>query len=108
MTKAEIVERTLSQISYRVNPPPEEIADCINIDGYDDFVIATLNEMLPTGDIKTCEEFTELGVKCCHTYYPHLEMTLVTLTDGSKAWICCSLRTALLETGRSRHEGKKP
>ena len=100
MTKTEIVERTLSQISYRVNPPPDEIADCVDIEGYDDFVIATLNELLPVGNIKTCEDFTELGVNCCHTchtYYPHLEMKLVTLPDTSNAWICCSLRSALQE-----------
>jgi hypothetical protein len=109
MTKSEIVERTLSQISYRVNPPPEEIADCVGIEGYDDFVIATLNELLPSGNIKTCEDFQGLGVKCCHTChtcYPDYHMKLVNLPDGSKAWICCNLRSALLETGRRRREGE--
>jgi hypothetical protein len=101
MTTGEIVERTLTEISYNQNPPPEEIADSVGIEGYDDFVIATLNELLPAGDIKTCEDFKELGVKCCHTchtYYPHFDMKLVALPDGSKAWICCSLRTALCKS----------
>lgn len=110
MTKSEIIELTLSQISYKQNPPPAEIADSVGIEGYGDFVTATLVELLPSGNIETCEDFKELGVeRChtCHTYYPHFDMKLVTQKDGSKAWICCSLRTALLETGRSRHEGEK-
>jgi hypothetical protein len=100
MTKSEIIDRTLREISYRQNPPPDEIADCVDLEGYDDFVIATLNELLPAGDIKTCEDFKELGVECCHTChtcYPDYHMRVVTLPDGSTAWICCSLRTALLE-----------
>jgi len=47
MTKQEIIALTLQQIEYRKNPPPEEIADCVGIEGYDDFVIAELNEQLP-------------------------------------------------------------
>ena len=107
MTKAEIIELTLQQIEYRQNPPPEEIADCVGIEGYDDFVIATLNELLPSGNIKTCEDFTYLGVACCpvcHRYYPHFDVKLVTLPDGSKAWICCRLRTALLEPDSKMNE----
>jgi hypothetical protein len=100
MTKQEIIALTLQQIEYRQNPPPEEIADCVGIEGYDDFVIAELNEQLPEGEIKTCEDFKHLNVECCetcHRYYPHFDVKLVTLPDGSTAWICCRLRTALLE-----------
>ena len=100
MTKQEIITLTLQQIEYRQNPPPEEIADCVGIEGYDDFVIAELNEQLPEGEIKTCEDFKHLNVECCetcHRYYPHFDVKLVTLPDGSTAWICCRLRTALLE-----------
>ena len=35
MTKQEIIALTLQQIEYRQNPPPEEIADCVGIEGYD-------------------------------------------------------------------------
>ena len=100
MTKQEIIALTLQQIEYRQNPPPEEIADSVVIDGYDDIVIAELNEQLPEGEIKTCEDFKHLNVECCeicHRYYPHYDVKLVTLPDGSKAWICCRLRTALCE-----------
>jgi hypothetical protein len=107
MTKTEIIELTLQQIEYRQNPPPEEIVDCVGIEGYDDFVIATLNELLPTGDIKTCEDFSDLRVECCHTchtYYPHFDMQLVDFPDRTKAWICCSLRSALCKSDSKMDE----
>ncbi|MDP9049110.1 MAG: hypothetical protein M3O31_00080 [Acidobacteriota bacterium] len=74
MTKSEIIALTLQNIEYRVNPPPEEIADCVGIEGYDDFVTATLVELLPSGNIESCKDFNELGVECCHTC-PHLLST---------------------------------
>jgi hypothetical protein len=62
-------------------------------------VIAELNEQLPEGEIKTCEDFKHLNVECCetcHRYYPHYDVKLVSLPDGSTAWICCTVRSAVL------------
>ena len=65
---------------------------------YDLIVIAELNRRLPDTDIKTCEDFRHLNVLCCdtcHNFYPHYEMKLIGLPDGSPAWVCDSVEWAI-------------
>jgi hypothetical protein len=60
--------------------------------------IAAMTERLSDRDFKTCVDFGELGVECCHTchtLYPHYEMYIEDLPDGNKAWLCCFIRSAL-------------
>jgi hypothetical protein len=80
MTKAQIISKTLREIK-----PAPESADY-------EIVVAELGRRLPDGtDIKTCEDFRQLGIKCCqtcHDFYPRYEMKLIDLPDGSKAWVC--------------------
>jgi hypothetical protein len=98
MTKSEIIELTLKQMSYEESPPLDATADYLGHEGYDDVVIAILRERLPQGDIKTCDDLEYLDVECCGSChdYPHYEFSLETLPDSSKAWICCSVRRAFL------------
>ena len=80
MTKAEIIAKTLG--SMKLNDEPD----------YQTIVIAELQRKLPAGvEIKTCEDFRHLGVECCdtcHNFYPHYEMQVIQLPDGSPAWVC--------------------
>jgi len=66
---------------------------------YEEHVLETLHEKLPEGvDIKTCDDFKQLGVECCetcHRDYPHYEMSLIDLPDGGKAWVCDHVKWAL-------------
>ncbi len=56
------------------------------------FIISVMQDVLPDGvDIRTCEHFRHLNVECCdicHNFYPHYEMKLIRLPDGSPAWVC--------------------
>jgi hypothetical protein len=70
---------------------------------YEAIVIATLTERLPEGDVRTCEDFRYLGAACCdicHSSYPHFDMYLHELPDSGKAWICCSVRSALSDASQ--------
>ncbi len=63
-----------------------------------EYIADALNERLPDGDIKTCEDFKYFNVECCetcHTFYPESEMYLVDLPDGGKGWICDGVRGEL-------------
>jgi hypothetical protein len=87
VTKAEIIARTVG--SMNLNDEPE----------YQELVIAELDRKLPNGvEIKTCEHFRHLNVKCCdtcHNFYPHYEMKVIDLPDGSPAWVCDTVRWAI-------------
>jgi inorganic pyrophosphatase len=87
MTKAEIVAQTLT--SMNLNDEPD----------YQTIVIAEPRRKLPEGaEIKTCEDFPHLKVNCCdtcHNFYPHYEMQVIQLPDGSPAWICDTVRWAI-------------
>jgi hypothetical protein len=87
VTKAEIIAQTLG--SMNLNDEPE----------YQELVIAELDRKLPDGvEIKTCEDFRHLNVKCCdtcHNFYPHYEMKVIDLPDGSPAWVCDTVRWAI-------------
>jgi hypothetical protein len=87
VTKNEIIEKTLKEISPRIEER-EELHSAM----------AELRESLPETDIKTCEDFRHLNVTCCdtcHTFYPHYEMSLIDLPDGAKAWVCDPVKWAI-------------
>ena len=89
MTKAEIIAKTIRDMAQKYGPDEEYEAEVI---------IPTLNDRVPEGDSKTCENFTHLNVGCCetcHTFYAHYEMDVVELPDGGKAWICHAVKNAL-------------
>lgn len=81
MQKSEIIEKTLRETNT---------ADQTS-------VVARLNERIPEGDSKTCEDFKHLNVECCptcHQFMPENEMDVVELPEGGTAWICCAVRRA--------------
>ena len=87
VTKNDIIEKTLKEISPRIEESEELYS-----------VMAELQERLPETDIKTCEDFRHLNVTCCdtcHTFYPHYEMSLIDLPDGAKAWVCDPVKWAI-------------
>jgi hypothetical protein len=101
MTKAEIIAKTLGSIDLSDEPD------------YQTIVIAELNRKLPEGrEIKTCEDFHHLNVKCCescHDSYPHYSMRMIDLPDGSPAWVCCAVSREyrkLKDRSRNSSEGK--
>ena len=84
MTKAEIISKTLAE------------SRCP--DDYRQGVIDELQKRLHDVDIKTCEDFRHLNVECCETcpnFYPHYEMSVIDLPDGSKAWVCDAVKWAI-------------
>jgi len=88
MRKAEIIEKTLREMSHGTELSSETQA----------WTRATLNERLPEGDSKTCADFADLSVTCCescHTSHPMYDMYAVDLPTGDKGWICCTVRWAL-------------
>jgi hypothetical protein len=98
MIRSEIIQRTIESMGIEEDSYADP-ADSVRIERFVDHLIDILAEQLPDGDIKICDDFKELGVACCngcHYYHPETGMKLVTLPDGSKAWLCCNLRTALL------------
>jgi hypothetical protein len=100
MIRSEIIQMAVERIGIEEPSADDDAAHSMHIEDYLDNVIANLAQQLPDGEILTCEDFKHLGVACCdashHSYCPHVDMQLVILTDGSKAWVCGSLRTALL------------
>lgn len=49
-------------------------------------------------NIRTCEDFGSLNVKCCeccHGIYQHYEIALIDIESGGNAWICCAIDRAL-------------
>lgn len=112
MTKTEIIQATLAALrqgdATEQGTSNTECADII-ADDEASVVIPTLVTRLPDDvDIKTCADFSSLGVACCstcHSLYPHFEMYLDDTPDGSKAWICCSVQRAMRgESGCSSEE----
>jgi hypothetical protein len=98
MIRSEIIERTIESMGIEEDSSADP-ADSVRSEDFVDHLIATLAQQLPDGDIKVCEDFKDLGVACCatcHYYHPETGMKLAALPDGSKAWVCCELRTALL------------
>jgi hypothetical protein len=93
LDKAEIIAMTIGQVSRTmVNQPPNSIEP-----DEEDFVISLLREVLPPGDIKTCDDFHHLNIECCqicHEYAAY-EMSVVTLPDGCPAWLCDRVKAAI-------------
>jgi hypothetical protein len=74
LTKKDIIETTLRAMHASADPAAPE---------YDEELVAVLQERVPDGDSKTCEEYKNLGVECCD------------LPEGGTAWICCAVRSEL-------------
>jgi hypothetical protein len=105
MIRSEIIELTIERMGIEDRYLQPAASDSVYIEDFVDHVIATLAQKLPDGEIQTCDDFKNLGIECCdgcHLYHPETGMTLVPLTDGRKAWVCCSLRPALLEPDAAR------
>lgn len=93
MDKAEIIARTLTQMKRTfVNQPPHSYEP-----DEEEFVVSVLQDALPNGDIRTCEDFGHLDVECCGVCHeiPHFELSLIELPDGGKAWVCHAMKQAL-------------
>jgi len=107
MTKIEIIEATLQAMRSDHGLLAPEDSDDGNSDEYEALVIATLTERLPDSDFQTCKDFRHLGASCCescHVHYAHYDMYLEDLSDGSKAWLCCAVRSALLRELNPRED----
>lgn len=68
--------------------------------GYAAVIVTEMREnRLPdAGAYFTCDDFACLNVKCnglCHTHYSHYDSWVVTLADGSFAWVCDPLMEVL-------------
>jgi hypothetical protein len=95
MDKAGIIEKTLREIG-QFAPANEPCGDEQNEEA---FIISVLQDSLPDGvDIRTCEDFRHLNIRCCetcHNFYPHYEMSLIDLPYGGKAWVCDAVKQAI-------------
>jgi hypothetical protein len=105
MTRNEIVEKTLTEIRSRFEGREEPYSEEPD---HEEIVIATLRERLPETDIKTCEDFQLVQAQCCetcHTFYPHYDMKVIDLPDGSRAWVCDPLKDGVYSErdGQSEH-----
>jgi hypothetical protein len=96
MNKSDIIAKTLREmraISPETGLPVNDEQD------EEGFIISVLQDVLPHGvDIRLCDDFKYLGVLCCetcHNLYPHYEMTLIDLPNGSKAWVCDTVKWAI-------------
>jgi hypothetical protein len=99
MTRDQIISATLGAMRRQDGLLAAKQSGDGSLDEYEAVVLAALAKRVPEGDISTCEDLRHLGVECCnicHTFYPHYEMYLEDLPDGRKAWVCCSVRFALL------------
>jgi hypothetical protein len=103
LTKTEIIARTLrdlrpiwAQGGITISAEPED----------EEFVAFVLRDVLPEEvDILSCEDFQHLHLPCCdtcHNFYPHDNMSLIVLPDGSKAWVCDEIKWAIYP---ERHRG---
>jgi hypothetical protein len=77
MTKSEIRQATLRAMREDRGLGGSGDTGDHEWDNYEATVIAAMTEGLPDRDFKTCGDFAELSVRCCHTnhtFYPHYEM----------------------------------
>jgi hypothetical protein len=83
LTKWEVIDKTLNEMN-----PAEDYAEV---------VISELKSKLPDREFATCEDIVRTGVLCCdtcHRFYPHYDMYLMHLADGTQAWACCAVLRA--------------
>jgi hypothetical protein len=101
VTKDEIIQMTGRRVGRHIAEGEAMGFDTPGAEEYRAIVETTLMERLPPGtNFKTCKDFGHLAAgccECCHSIYEHYEMELEDLPSGEKAWICCSLRSALFE-----------
>jgi len=98
MTREQLIEKSLQAMRQAPGLLAASEPEDQSTDEYDAIVIATINERVPDCEFKICGDLA-LEVECCescHTFYPHYDMYLETLPNGEPAWICCSVRSALL------------
>jgi hypothetical protein len=98
MTKSEIIQATLRAMRQDRGLLASGGIGDDDWDNWEAIVIAEMTERLPDGDLKTCGDFAELSVRCCHTchsFYPHYEMYMEDLPNGNKAGLCCFVRSSL-------------
>jgi hypothetical protein len=115
MTREEIIEKILREMSLYSSS--EEGSHSSHKAGRLSAIIAEVRRRLPDGSIKTCGAFRHLKAGCCnscHTEYPHTDMSLIGLPDGTHGWVCCAVEFAiyperyaeLMERSRNCPEGK--
>ena len=115
MTRGEIIDKTLREMGILLSSG--EYAQSRDEAGKVSTVITELRRRLPDGNIETCGAFKHLKSGCCapcHTSRPHIDMNLIDLPDGTKAWVCCAVEWAiypkryaeLMERSRNCPEGK--
>lgn len=99
MKKAQIVEKALNDFW---NQSEENGISRGNDAYYETTIVEAVEKSLgqadPDADIRTCEDFRYLNVKCCescHGMYQHFEVSLIEIESGGSAWICCALDKAL-------------
>jgi hypothetical protein len=101
VTKNEIITKTLAEMKQGCGDiGGSELNTDEGLDR-EELVIVTLREQLPDDDVNTCEDFEGLKAQCCetcHRFYPHYDMYVENLPTGGKAWLCCAVRTALLQS----------
>jgi hypothetical protein len=93
LDKADIIAKTLKEMNCTmVHQPPLSVEP-----DQEDFVISVLHDLLPQGDIKTCEDFNHLNIECCQICHENAayEMSVVTLPDGCHAWLCDAVKSAI-------------
>ncbi len=98
LTKDEIIQTTLRAMRQDSGLLASGESGNDDWHNYEAIVIAAMTERLPDRDFKTCADFGEFGVECCHTchtLYPHYEMYIEHLPDSNTAWLCCLVRSAL-------------
>jgi hypothetical protein len=99
MTKSEIIKKVLKEFrneSEAAGIPARDDA------AYERVIVAAMEKSLrnvePDTNIRTCEDFSSLYVKCCdccHDIYQHYEIALIDIETGGSAWICCAIARAL-------------
>jgi hypothetical protein len=104
MRREDIIKDTLAEMGREDGLLRDNCGDELDVEvqDYVDLVITTLADRLPHGDLKTCLDFNSFGVaccSCCHRGYAHYDMALEDLKEGGKAWLCCSVRSALRGQG---------
>ena len=99
MTKSQIIEKVLKEfrnVSQETGIPEGDDAD------YEKVIVAAIEKSLrgveQDTEIRTCEDFLDLNVKCCeccHGIYQHFEVSLIEIESGGNAWVCCALDRSL-------------
>jgi hypothetical protein len=101
VTKEEIIQMTGHRVGRQIADGQAMGFDTPDPEEYRAIVEATRwRDCRPGANFKTCNDFRHLGAGCCEwcqSIYEHYEMELEDLPSGKKAWICCSLHSALFE-----------